>query len=68
MLFLQSEQCCDCLFASLGPIYTGELFQIFILDESICHFRGVGSILLLQFYSFFFFFLMENPVSKHCRP
>ena len=35
-----------------------------MLDESICHFRGVRSILSL----FFFYFLMENPVSKQCRP
>ena len=34
-----------------------------MLDKSICNFRGVGSILSLSFY-----FLMENPVSKQCRP
>ena len=31
-------------------------------DSSICHFRGVGSILSL------FLFLMENHVNKLCRP
>ena len=43
------------------PLYTGGLFQYYILDKSICHFRGVRSILSL------FLFLMENPVSKQCR-
>ena len=53
LFYLQSEQCCDCLFAFLRPIYTGGLFHIFLLDEFICHFRGVGSILSLQFYAIF---------------
>ena len=34
-----------------------------MLDVSICHFRGVKSILSPLFY-----FLMENPVSKQCLP
>ena len=34
----------------LNPWYTGGLFHCYILDESICPFRGVGSILLLLFY------------------
>ena len=34
-----------------------------MMDESICHFRGIRSILSLLFY-----FLMENPVRKQCRP
>ena len=42
----------------VNPLYTGGLFHCYILDKSICHFRGVRYIL----------FLMENPVSKHCRP
>ena len=33
-----------------------------MLDESICHFRDIRSILFL-----FFVILMENPVSKQCR-
>ena len=28
-------------------LYTGGLFHCHMLDESICHFRGVGSILSL---------------------
>ena len=40
-------------------LYTGGLFHYFMLKESICHFRGVRSILSLSFH-----FLMENPVSK----
>ena len=34
-----------------------------MLDESICHFRGVWSVLLYLFY-----YLIENPVSKQCKP
>ena len=30
-----------------NPLYTDGLFHCFMLDESICHFRGVGSILAL---------------------
>ena len=44
---------------SLKPYYTGRLFYCYILDESIRHFRSVGSILTL-----FFIFSMENSVSK----
>ena len=29
------------------PLYTGGLFYFYMLDESICHFRVVGSILAL---------------------
>ena len=32
------------------PLYTGILCHCYILDESTCHFRGVGSILWLLFY------------------
>ena len=42
----------------LNSLYPGRLF-----DESICHFRGVGSIFIA-----FILFLMENHVSKQCRP
>ena len=35
-----------------------------MLDESICHFRGVGSILSLKIS----LFMMENSVSKQFRP
>ena len=48
--------------STFKPLYTGRLFHCYILDKSICHFRGVGSIF------FFFSILMENPVSKQCRP
>ena len=44
----------------VNPLYTNGLFHCYMLDESICHFRGVGSILSLLV------FLMGNPVSKHC--
>ena len=29
------------------PLHTGGLLHCYMLDKSICHFRGVGSILLL---------------------
>ena len=49
----------------INPLYTGGLFHCYMLDMSICHFRGVGAILL-----FLFLFLMENPVASdlglHC--
>ena len=31
-------------------IHTDGLFDCYVLEESICHFRGVNSILLLLFY------------------
>ena len=34
----------------INPLYTGGLFHCYLLDESICHFRGVRSILSLEFY------------------
>ena len=34
------------------PSYTGDLFHYYMLDESICHFRGIGS---CHFYSVFFY-------------
>ena len=46
-----------------NPVCTGRLFHCYMLDKSICHFRGVRSILLPLFY-----LLWKNPVSKHCRP
>ena len=36
--------------APIHPLYTSRLFHCYMLDESSCHFRGVGSILLLLFY------------------
>ena len=27
------------------PLYTGRLFHLYMLDESICHFRGILSFL-----------------------
>ena len=45
------------------PLYTGGLFHFYMLDESICHFRGVRPILSLLFH-----IVMENPVCKQCRP
>ena len=33
-----------------SPLYTGERFHCHMLEESICDFRGVGSVLSLLFY------------------
>ena len=43
-----SSQISDC--HHLNPLYTGRLFHCYTLDEYICHFGGVGSILSLLFY------------------
>ena len=34
----------------INPLYTGGLFHCYMLDKSICHFKGGRSILLLLFY------------------
>ena len=36
--------------SSLNPVYTGGLFHCYMLDEFICHFRSVGSVVLFLFY------------------
>ena len=33
----------------ISPLYTDGLFHCYMLDESICHFRGVGTVVLLLF-------------------
>ena len=37
-------------FNSVNPLCAGRLVRCYILDESICHFRSIGSILSLLFY------------------
>ena len=46
-----------------NPMYTGRLFHCYMLDKSVCHFWGCQ----VHFVAFILF-LMENPVSKQCRP
>ena len=44
---------CDRAFNEIpggNPLYTGGLFHCYMLNESICHFRDVGSVLSLLFY------------------
>ena len=48
----------------LNPLYTDGLFHCYMLDKSICHFRGVWSILSLLFY----FCWIENLLSKQYIP
>ena len=43
-----------------NPSYTGGLFHCYMLGESICHFIGVESILLLSFY--FLWEMLANNV------
>ena len=38
----------------LNPLYTCRLFHCNIMDESICDFRGVRSVLSVLFFFFFF--------------
>ena len=33
-----------------SPLYTGRIFHCYVLNKFICHFRGLGSVLLLLFY------------------
>ena len=40
----------SCASVGFNPLYTGRLFHCYMLDESICHFRGVRSILPFLFY------------------
>ena len=47
----------------LNPLHTGRLLHCYMLDESICHFRGCG-----VYFVAFILFLMGNPVSKQFRP
>ena len=46
---------------TFNPLYTGGFFHCYMLDESIRHFRGVGSILSLLFY-FWWKILLANSV------
>ena len=46
---------------AINLLYSGRLFHCYMLDESICHFRGIQSILSLSF-------LIENLDRKKCRP
>ena len=45
---------------TLNPLYTGGLSHCHILDEPILGYR--------IYFVPFILFLMENPVSKQCRP
>ena len=47
----------------INPLYTGGLFDCCMLDESICHFRGIGSILSLLFY-----FLWKTLLANNLDP
>ena len=42
--------CLPSVFWIFNPLYTGGVFQYYMLDESVSHFRGVRSILSLLFY------------------
>ena len=40
----------DIVSIHFNPLFTGGLFHCYMVVESICHFKGIGSILLLLFY------------------
>ena len=50
-----------------NPLYTGLFHFFYILGLSICHFRGVGSILSLLSY-FWWKFLLANSVNPNQKP
>ena len=50
-----------------NSLYTGRLFHCFILEETICHFRGIRSIVLLLFY-FLWKILLANSVDPDQMP
>ena len=52
---------------NLNPLYTGGLFHCYMLDESICPFRGVWSILSL-FSMFLWKILLANTVDPDQMP
>ena len=49
----------------VNQLYTDRLFHCYVSDKSIsfCHFKGVRFYFIASSL-----FLMENPVSKQCRP
>ena len=51
----------DIFTVCINQLYSGGLFHCYMLDETFCHFRGVG-----VYFVTFIIFLMESPVSKHC--
>ena len=48
----------------INPLYSSGLFHCYMLDESICHFRGVGSILSCFFFYFLWKILFANYVAS----
>ena len=44
-----SQICCMQHISSSNPLYIGRVVHCYMLDESICHFRGAESILSLLF-------------------
>ena len=53
--------------SAVNPLYTGRLFHCYMLDESLCHFRGVRSTLSLLLY-FWWKILLENNVDPDQMP
>ena len=53
---------------SLNPLFAGELFHCYMLEESTCHFRDVGSILLLLVFSVWLKILLANNVGPDQMP
>ena len=55
------------LSVSIDQFYIGRLFQCYMLEKSICHFRGVRSTLSLLFY-FSWKTLLANNVDPDQMP
>ena len=53
---------------AINTLYTGGLFHCYKLDESICHFKGIGSILSLLFYFLYRKILSANNVVPDQMP
>ena len=49
-------------------MYTGRLFHCYMLDESICHFMGVRSVLSLILFFFLWKILLANYVDPDQMP
>ena len=52
---------------TFNSLYTGRLFHNYMLDKSICHFRGVRSILSLLFYFWWKMLLANNADSDQMQ-
>ena len=67
MCRLQVFLVCKCISHLFNPLYSGGVFQCYMLDKSIYGFRAVGSILSLLLY-FLWEILLANNVDPVQMP